>query len=72
MPSDLAMWIGFSLLAGVAAGGLVWFGWELAQNLSAARRSRGRKKNLVAEAAAIGRRAAGETAHPPTDAGPKP
>jgi hypothetical protein len=69
MPSDLKIWIGLSLLAGIAAGGLVWFGWELAQNLRATRRSGRRKKNLVDQAAAIGRGAASDTEPPPPDAG---
>lgn len=33
--SAIAMMIGLSLVLGLAAGGAVWFGWELVQNLVA-------------------------------------
>jgi hypothetical protein len=50
--------IALCVLAGISAAGLVWFGGELLQNLWAVLRASRAKRNLVAQAAAIGRRAA--------------
>jgi uncharacterized membrane protein YccC len=47
-----------SALVGICSAGLVWFLWELLQNIRAARKNTREKRNLVAQAAAIGRRAA--------------
>ena len=58
--------IALSAFAGIFAAGLTWFGWELIQNLWAARSASGRTRNLIAEAAAIGRRAGGDT-EPPSE-----
>jgi hypothetical protein len=44
----------------MAAAGITWFAWELLQNLRVAMRRRSEKRNLVAHAAAIGRRAVTE------------
>jgi len=49
--------IALCVFAGISAAGLVWFGWEFLQNLWATRRASREKRNLVAQAAAIGRRA---------------
>ena len=56
--------IALSVFAGISAAGLVWFGWELLQNLRSSRHASREKRNLVAQAAAIGRRATG--AGPPS------
>jgi len=56
--------VALSAFAGVCVGGLVWFGWELMQNLWALRPGSERRRDLIAEAAAIGRRAGTETAVP--------
>ena len=53
--------IALCAFAGISAAGLVWFAWELLQNLGAAFRAARAKRNLVALAAAIGRRAADAT-----------
>jgi hypothetical protein len=50
--------IALCAFSGVSAAGLVWFGGELLQNVWAALRASRAKRNLVAQAAAIGRRAA--------------
>jgi TRAP-type C4-dicarboxylate transport system permease small subunit len=63
--------VALSVFAGICAAGLTWFGWELMQNLWAVRPSFKWRRNLIAEAAAIGRRAGAEAAPPPeTDAPP--
>jgi len=49
--------IALSVFAGICATGLAWFGWELLQNLWALLRASLERRNLVAQAAAIGRRA---------------
>jgi hypothetical protein len=56
--------IALSVFAGVSAAGLTWFTWELLQNVRASRHAAREKRNLVAQAAAIGRRATG--AEPPS------
>jgi hypothetical protein len=58
MPLDKAALI--SVAVAIAAAGMMWFVWELLQNLRAAMRRRAEKRNLVAHAAAIGRRAVTE------------
>lgn len=49
--------IALCAFAGISAAGLVWFTWEFLQNLWAALRASRERRNLVAHAAAIGRRA---------------
>jgi hypothetical protein len=64
--------VALSVFAGICAAGLTWFGWELMQNLWAARPAFRRKRNLIAEAAAIGRRAGSEPAPPSETTAPQP
>ena len=56
--------VALSVFAGICAAGLTWFGWELMQNLWAVRPGFKWRRNLIAEAAAIGRRADSEPAPP--------
>ena len=56
--------VALSVFAGICAAGLTWFGWELMQNLWAVRPSFKWRRNLIAVAAAIGRRADSEPAPP--------
>ena len=60
--------IALSVFAGICATGLAWFGWELLQNLWELLRASRAKRNLVAQAAAIGRRATDVESPPETPA----